>query len=782
MNKERIVVGFTHVDLGWKKTRAEMNELQEKLIVALVDLCKSNPQMTYMIEQAYHFKVLKQRRPELFAEVERLVKSGQLEVGCNMVSSIETNLTDGECFVRNMQLGARWFRENLGVNIVNCEMIDTFGFSPQIPQLLRQLGFHSLFANRLGGNNREDVFQVVGLDGSVITVFGRMQHSPYCKEGHICFAFCRDRADIDMLFAAAEENPVQWALVMPYTENEYLPSKYVWEKMQSSNAKYRFGTLREVVERTEKMKNLVQHFADLNPEFTGTFSLRHGLKLENRKAENALLCAEQLCAIKQARAEAAFLEEAWWELLYVQFHDIISGSHPTTVYQDAMNTLGQVSNRAIEVMNRLMSITVQNGDSRTWAIWNPLPWERTERICIPLPDEWQEACVTEEDDSITDIYQKDRALHCIVHVPPMASKIVRVKRGKCLPVQKEETLCLENTVLKIALSNRTMIEEVRYKPTNRIVMAQANDLLVVERDLGSYQVEQPFGTEIACAVGDFRVEMRKIGQIQVGTIVGAFADDDGRSVPYRIEMRLDSENPYIDINVHVDWQSEASRLRLRLNTMLSSCIGQYEVPFGVVKRTPYIGRETAKGEWATHRFVVLEDDVTQEGIALINNGCAGVEVGYRSITTTLLRAPHREVAGMVPDDTSSDHGEHDFAFRLYFYHGGWQESRVAELAQAFNMPMWIFPGVSKEMPSALQWDNRKIVFSNLKLTSDGFISLRVYETTGNAEEAELKISRHVEVYASDLQEKPGKLLNEGGKRVIMRLEPFEVKTLLYRYV
>ena len=108
-----------------------MEELHEKLILLLVDQCEQTPDMRYMIEQAIHFRYLKDRRPELFAKVKQLVKRGNLELGCGMASSIENNMTNGECFIRNMQLGARWFAENMDVRAADFEMIDTFGFPPQ---------------------------------------------------------------------------------------------------------------------------------------------------------------------------------------------------------------------------------------------------------------------------------------------------------------------------------------------------------------------------------------------------------------------------------------------------------------------------------------------------------------------------------------------------------------------------------------------------------------------------------------------------------------------------
>lgn len=780
MDKERIVVGFTHVDLGWKKSRAEMAELQEKLVVLLVDLCEQNPDMRYLIEQAIHFRDLKKSRPELFEKVKRLVKNGNLEVGGGMASSIETNTTNGECFVRNMQLGTKWFRDNMEIVPESCEMIDTFGFPPQVPQLLMQMGYRSLFANRLGGNNTEDVFDAVGLDGTEITVYGRMPNSPYCKEGNICFSFYLENSGIDRLFEAAQKNPASWALVMPYSENEVFPSGYIWKKMQEGGNEFRFGTLHEVAARVENMENLPRHSADLNPEFTGTFSLRHQLKIENRIAENMLLCAEQACAIVGNQAMHNALEEAWWKLLYVQFHDVLTGSHPTAVYNETMNVLDSVQAQAKNTILELIPDQKRENDRRSYALLNNLPWRRTERISIELPEEWPNCSVTSSSLGVSDVYCDDRRIHFLADIPPMCSGTIVLCRSEDNLAKRQSICCLENRFLKIVLSDRYMLEEVVYKPTNRVIMSQVNNLLVLQRDCGSFQVEQPEGNEIICSVGSFNVGAEQIGRTQIGTIIGTVPDDDGTPMSYSIELRLEEDAPYVDMNLHVNWQSERMRLRLCLDTTLATCVGHYEVPFGVVKRAPYTSRETAKGEWAAHRFVALEDDFTREGVALINRGCPGVEPGYRRLISTLLRAPHREVAGMMPDDTSSEHGEHDFSFRLYFYHDGWQSSDTVALAQAFNSPLWVLPDRAIVTPSNVYWDNRRIAFSSLKLADDGYNCLRIYETSGTSQQTTLHFSQPVEIYSSDIREQPGKLLCKGDKEVIISAKPFEIVTLLYK--
>ena len=51
------------------------------------------------------------------------------------------------------------------------------------------------------------------------------------------------------------------------------------------------------------------------------------------------------------------------------------------------------------------------------------------------------------------------------------------------------------------------------------------------------------------------------------------------------------------------------------------------------------------------------------------HGVPGVEILSGTLLTTLLRAPTSSYAGITPDETSSQHGDHTFAFALYPYQG-----------------------------------------------------------------------------------------------------------------
>ena len=370
---QKIVSGLTHVDLGWKKTAEEMEEIFENFIIKLLDVCSCYPEFTHMLEQAYNYRRLKANRPDLFEKLLPYVRSGQLEFVTGLASTIENNTTCGESFVRNMQIGRRFIKDNFGVDVAQCAMIDTFGFPPQMPQVLKQFGYSNLLANRLGGIRPRDVMRAVGLDGSEILLAGSDCLANYVRPGHVSFRYFLGYEEQEKLFERAEKNKTELQMVIPYSENEVMPCRFVPEMIRQSNGEFRFGHLTEFFDALRSSgEEFPCEFADMNPEFTGTFSLRHKLKLVNRRAETLLLESEKIAALHGRDVRNA-TEELWWTMAYSQFHDILTGSHPTNVYMDCMHKLEQVCDQSI----RIMEETLQTSDS-DWTVWNGLPFSRTE--------------------------------------------------------------------------------------------------------------------------------------------------------------------------------------------------------------------------------------------------------------------------------------------------------------------------------------------------------------------------------------------------------------------
>ncbi|MFC4776896.1 glycoside hydrolase family 38 C-terminal domain-containing protein [Paenibacillus sp. GCM10023252] len=826
-NQKYWVVGNTHVDLAWKKNRDEMIEVFDTLIVRVLDVLDSHPTFTYTIEQAAHYRLLEKRRPDLFARVKAYVQEGRLEMVGGMASTLETNFPNGECFVRNQLIGLRWVEEHLGVQVRTPWLIDTFGINAQVPQLLRGFGFDRLMANRFGGKLNEDVFIAEGIDGTKLLIVGMDVYSPYVKHGHLYWKFVKDWAEVDRLFERAanheEEGPI---LITAYTENEVLPSLRPDVHIARGNAEGREGTWQystysaffDVLQGLDKKWPV--HQGDLNPEFTGTFSQRIAIRLRNRQVETKLLEAEKWATLTGLEDWQAKLDEAWWELAYIQFHDVFTGSHPTEVYVGLMESLDEVGQLAEEVLERALTVsesrrTPLQGSSGV-QVFNSLPWERSDLVVLPLDEQLSGVKQVMQADRALPFDVKDGQLRFQATVPSVGSSVITIEHALAQSSAEggeaavsEETgvsgegavngvagLCgqsadrgfIENEYMRLECDTITLIKRLVWKETGAVLIEDAHDLLAVQRDHGSFQIEELHGEPIPASV--CRVQLLRCEETALGSRVvlrgsyPAVADIGGEGfLRWEAELELRKGRPALDVSFRVNWQGEGSRLRFNLPTKLATQEGIYEIPFGTVRRKPYRVRGTAHGEWPAHRFVTIEDG--QHGIAVINTGAAGVEVSSGALSTTLLRAPKSEYAGMIIDHTSSQHGVHHFPFVIVPYSGSWVQSSVVQLAQETNerLTSKVYNEQLPKQGEAASWlrlSPGHVVLSAVKRPESGAdeLLIRLYETAGLPAEAELWVLGAVEATRSSVREDDTDeriSCSEGTMK--LSLQPFEITTV-----
>ncbi|MCC2684353.1 MAG: alpha-mannosidase [Paenibacillaceae bacterium] len=799
------VVGNTHVDLAWKKSREEMAEVLDIYLARVLDILDSNPDFTYTIEQAAHYRLLMKRRPDLFAKIKKYVREGRLEMVGGMASTMETNLPNGECFIRNQALGLEWTKQYLETDVATAWLIDTFGLHAQVPQLLRQFGFSRLMANRFGGNKSHDVFIARGLDGSEVLVAGKDVTSPNVKQRNVHWRYVRNWGELDQLFLRAEAAAAQVdgpILITAYTENEDLPSARPGYHIERGNAGgndglWRYSLLRSFFDALEAQGRSwpVLH-GDLNPEFTGTFSQRIEIRLRHRKVENLLLDAEKWASLVGMDGWREELEEAWWEMAYIQFHDVFTGSHPTKVFHSLLNSLDEVQAVAQRVLGRALhaqsgSIEQAQGKS-TILVCNSLPWPRDELVLLPLEGGVSDVPRVRSGENGVLFDVKDGYLRVLTHVPAMGvtSLTIDPDPGRCGEAAAHivDEARIENEYLILECDRGSLVKRLIWKETGKSIIENASDWLIVQRDQGSFQIEEPRDAEIPASMGKVEVvqyEATAIGQRIVlrGTFPGIPDVGAAGFLSWEAKLELCKGKPALDVGFRLGWSGEASRLRFNLTSTIDSSEGIYEIPFGTVKRKPSGMRRTGRGEWPAHRFVVIEDG--EHGLALINQGAAGVEVVGGRISTTLLRAPKSEYAGMVPDDTSSQHGEHAFEFVIAPYSGKWEDSAVMRLAQEANSPLRpvVCPAELRELPSVHSWlalSPSRVVLSAVKASDRvaGELIVRMYETAGQPATARLWVKGAKRAWRTSVREElEGPELSCTDEIVDVQIQPFEICTL-----
>ncbi|HML45342.1 MAG TPA: glycosyl hydrolase-related protein [Clostridia bacterium] len=793
MQQNYRIVSVHHVDLAYLKGFAENHEMLETAVVRILDALDTHPEYTYTLEQAYHYRALARRRPDLIRRIRAHIQAGRLEMAGGMISTLETNLPCGESFVRNLVLGARWVEENLGQPIRTGWLVDTFGINAQVPQLMRQFGLAHLFASRFGGRVFDDTFFARGIDGSRVLVMGRNCMSDFVRPGHLSRDFCKDWRDHKALFDYAKtlrgEGP---RMVMPYTENETLISLYPIELARSLNdagdqGQWRFCLLSEYLRELDAFGcDLPELDADLNAEFTGTYAYRPLLRVENRRAETALLEAEKWQALLGLGRNPA-LEEAWWVMARNQFHDVISGSHPLSVYRDAMERFAGVLDTAHAALRQGLIVAGEDearGDGR-FCVLNGLPWARRDVVEIPLQPGEQVARVQCEDHDLP-FALRDGRLLALVDMPAVGCRELRIERGPSPEPPAAECASgavLENAWLRMEFDTRYGVRRMWRKENNALLMRDAGDLLLAQQDDGSLQFEQPVGSDVPLWAGTIHTCAK--GQTPLGeyvTLTGAFPPMDWAgaesALSWQVTFDLPRDAPRVDVAVHFDWKGGATRVRLRVPTPLDTAGGLYEIPFGTVLRKPYGIARTAKGEWPAQRFVAVQDSVN--GLALINTGAAGVEVVSGAITTTLIRTPRHAWGEGFNDDVSRQQGTHEFRFALVPY-GAEDPSVVWQMAQQVNNSLRAFSGCAV-IPSGcplLELSTPQVVLSSVKPADDdsGEIVVRLYETAGKPCEASLRVAGVHAAWRSDIRERRLDVQPVADGATALSLHPFEILTL-----
>ena len=803
------VVGLTHIDLAWKKERLEHEEIFESAILRLLDVLDRYPTFTYILEQAAHYHSLAQRRPDLIARLREYLQEGRLEFVGGLASTLETNGPSGESFVRNQLLGLRSVRELFGVTVKTGYLIDTFGINAQVPQILRQFGLQNLLANRFGGTLEKDTFIARGLDGSRILVAGRDANSPYVAWDRVFFSFVQENKHTKALFEKADTMAADGpCLVMPYTEYDGIASTYIAKLLDERRAtdpgnSWTFSTLSDFFDALSTYDGeWPEYSSDLNAEFTGTFGLRPEIRRLHRRVEVLLLAAEQWATLCKATGWKDGLTSAWWNMAFAQSHDVYSGSHPTAVYEDTVAQLRQAERAALNLLETSARHLATGGGANELGLvaMNSLPWQRDAVVAVDLPNDFNTSTLTSVSDQGKELpFEIDgQVLKFRASFPGVSARKFFLRQGAPglstspelvgdVPGATRETLREINIVEQDITVTASVAEglQIRIGDANGGIAKVIGIELVLQEDRGSFQIEDLKGADVSSRGGLSSVSGSKPSSLlKQMSIRGKFPSlwtRDSNPLDWQMDCTLVPGKRHLELVVKMHWRGEASRVRLKIVTGYESSAGIFEVPFGAVRRSPYHSRRTARGEWPVHRWVAVEED--GQGVALINTGSIGAEVVGGTIWTTLLRAPTSEYAGMVADETSSQHGDHSFHFAILPYEGSWSRGDAIQLGQELNSPVHCYAMPTDErVPSGalLTVSPSTIVLSSVKSPEDetpNEMIVRVYEATGRATTAELYVKDARSAWLSDLTEYKRDVLEVVSERIAFNLLPFEIKTI-----
>ncbi len=784
-DKRLHMIGNAHIDPVWLWQWQEgMAEIKATFRSAL-DRMNEDPQFIFTASSVAFHAWVEENDPAMFQEIRARVAEGRWQIVGGWWVEPDCNLPSGESFARHALYSQRYLRDKFGVMATVGYNVDSFGHSGMLPQLLKKAGMDAYIFMRPSPHEKglpSRLFWWESDDGSrVLTYRLPYEYVTWGKDveqqARRCAAELKPPMNEAMCFYGVGNHgggPTKENL-MSIRQLNAAPD--MPELVYSSPAQF-FESASAQNESIPVVHGDLQHHA------SGCYSAHSGIKRWNRQAENRLLAAEKLSTMIRTAALCDsdptrvgerhvqnLLGQAWKNVLFNQFHDVLAGTSIEEAYEDARNSYGE----AISVADRVLNDAIQ---SVSWRIriepeegmkpivvFNPHAWQVKPNIELELGTMPASAVLLDDQEREVPIQQVHshgaapgrQRISFVADLPPLGYRTFRlVPRANAQRLEHMvATDCtIENDYLRLEIDTTTGY-------LNQLVdkVSQHNVLLNPAKPVVIHDPSDTWGHNVwkfDQVIGEFTVKsVRLVEHGPVKSVIRVMSEYGASRLvqEYALCAGLDQ----VDVHVAVDWREHFKMLKLRFPLNLNMMTATYEIPYGHIERFAN-GEEEPMQSWVDVSGV-SRDTGALYGLSILNDGKYGADVNVRDIGLTVLRSPiYAHHMPLVPDPEGFysfiDQGIQHFGYSLLPHAGGWEQAHIVRRAAELNQrPVVIVEtfhpqGTLPQSDSYLQVDQGNIIVSVVKQAEDNDdIVLRAYETDQTSTHAAIclpKLGRIIE--------------------------------------
>ncbi|XP_014636427.1 PREDICTED: alpha-mannosidase 2C1 isoform X5 [Ceratotherium simum simum] len=718
------------------------------------------------------------------------------------VCSQDGNLPSGEAMVRQFLQGQNFFRQEFGKMCSEFWLPDTFGYSAQLPQIMRSCGIRHFLTQKLSWNLVNSfphhTFFWEGLDGSRV-----LAHFPpgdsYGMQGSVeevlkTVAKNRDKGRTNhsaFLFGFGDGGggPTQSMVdrLKRLRNTDGLPrvsrtAPQGWETQAVVSLRVQLSSPGRLFSALESDSGQLctwvgELFLELH---NGTYTTHAQIKKGNRECERILHDVELLSSLALARSAqflypAAQLQDLWRLLLLNQFHDVVTGSCIQLVAEEAMCHYEDIRSHGNTLLSAAAAaLCAGEPGPEGLLIVNTLPWKRTEVLALPRPGGAHSLALV--------------TVPSIGYAPapaPTSLQPVLPQQPVFVVQETDGSVTLDNGIIRVRLDPTGCLTSLVLVASGREAIAEGavGNQFVLFDDVPLYWD--------AWDVMDYHLETRKPVLGQAGTLaVGTEGGMRGSawfllqiSANSRLsqEVVLDVGCPYVRFHTEVHWHEAHKFLKVEFPARVRSPQATYEVQFGHLQRPTHYNTswDWARFEVWAHRWMDLSEHGF--GLALLNDSKYGASVRGSVLSLSLLRAPK------APDATA-DMGRHEFTYALMPHEGSFQDAGVIRAAYSLNFPLLALPAPGPAPAaswSAFSVSSPAVVLETVKQAETSpqgrTLVLRLYEAHGGHVDCWLHTSLPVqEAVLCDLLERrdPAGHLPLQDARLKLTFSPFQVRSLL----
>lgn len=743
--------GHAHLDLGWLWPIRETKRKAERTFSNALANIEKYPSYVFGASQPQQFEWMKKRRPALYAKIKKAVEEGRIEPqGCMWVEP-DTNVPCGESLIRQCKYGKAFWKEEFGKD---CDMLwvpDVFGYSGNLPQILRGCGVNRFMTIKLSWNTVNKFpyhsFLWQGIDGSEVLV-----HMP--PEGD--YNSTASPIAVDAAEKLYREKAVSNKSLMLYGigDGGGGPGEYHLEMLERAKKinglpRIRQTAAKDFFDELEKEKEkLPSYKGELYLEkHRGTYTTQSKMKKFNRTIERKLCLTEWLCTnatVRGGKYPQKELDAIWKEVLLYQFHDMLPGSSINRIYKECHERYSVLLTQLDALAENALSVLSEGGNDAL-SVLNDCPFDRkgflssngrtygysvkaySSATLTPVPEDECNAGLSASDKRIENDFLK----------------VTFDNNGNVISVQDKKDSCRE--YVGSAFGTMTVYTDKRLRPYNAW-------------DIDPEYEKRP---NEPMRLSRFKTYIKDGKAICEQTLVCGASKVDRK-------IYLTSTEPVLYFENRADWHETHKMLRADFYPKDFADTVNCDIQFGHIERSTKTETsvEKAQFEICAHKWV----DVCENGygIALLNDCKYGHRVKNGKISLNLLRST-------VYPDPEADRGVHEFSFAVYPHKGGVKDPCLNKYAYILNRPLTVLLTPAEIV--GVRTDDPAVIVDSIHSEPDGSIAVRLYESSGERRTFNLLSDYgEKERFKADLlASSPTKI--ENGR---LTIRPFEIMTIMLK--
>lgn len=755
------LIGNAHIDPVWLWQWQEGFQEVKASFRSALDRIAEYDDFIFTSSSAAFYEWVERNDPAMFAEIQQRVQEGRWEITGGWWIQPDCNIPSGESFARQGLYAQRYFQSRFGRTATVGYNVDSFGHNGMLPQILKLSGLDSYIFMR--PDHREmalpaRIFWWTSADGSRVLAC-RLPY-PYNSDAaaiarHVeyCAAEIAGPARHMVCFYGVGNHgggPTKETIdaLLAMQQDSTLPD------LRFSTPERFFAEASAAGDRHPVVQEDLQHHA------SGCYAAHSGVKRWNRQAENRLLAAEKYAAMAEVMAGQPYpadeLTQAWKNVLFNQFHDILAGTSLEAAYDDAQVSYGE----AISIAGRALNYAVQSlswrigigpeAQMRPVVVFNPHAWPITANVEVEIRDGRPQRLVDEQgvELPLQPVQSHASARRCqrlafTAALPAFGYRTYRLYGLEgtyelAAPVAAVDGV-IENQALRLEIDPATgAIARLYDKRHNVDVFAGPAALPVVIADDSDTWSHDVFRfDQVVGAFAPVGIRLMEHGPVRSTLRVESVYGDSRLFQDFTLVQGLER----VDVAVRVDWREQFKLLKLRFPVRLQNSQATYEIPFGHIVR-PADGAEEPGQNWID--LSGLAEGGAPYGVSLINDAKYSYDIHDNVLGLTVLRSPiYAHHVPLVPDPERDyafiDQGVQTFRYQIVPHGGDWRDGDVVRQGLALNQPPLVLiesyhpAGDLPQVYSFLQVDAETVAVTAVKRAEAGeALIVRGYETAGKA--------------------------------------------------